>query len=419
MTLVKLTDVGKLSRGKSKHRPRNDAILYGGPYPFIQTSDIKKSNHILKNYSQTYSEFGLKQSKLWKKGTICITIAANIADTAILGLDACFPDSVLGLEIDKNKADVDYIEYLLQYYKKNIQLQSNGTSQENINIETFDKVLFDIPELSYQKSIAKVLSSIDEKIELNNKINSKLEQMAKTLYDYWFVQFEFPAGIKGAYKSSNGQMVYNEILKRKIPVGWEVKKLKSCIKHINTGLNPRDNFILNNGNIKYITVKNISTDGTLDFSNCDTINETSRNIIHQRSDIKKGDILFASISPLGRCFLIQEDPKNWDINESVFSIRVNSDILIEYVYMFLMSDYFVKKAENSATGSVFSGIRIKTLEDIMILVPDSNTLQSFKKSISKILFLKYKINEENRTLSEARDFLLPMLMNGQVSVVQP
>ena len=319
--------------------------------------------------------------------------------------------------INKNIANT----YFLSNYLKCLNLEGiqTGSTLPSMTNTAYYGIPVLLPDLKEQNVIAKVLSSIDDKIALNNKINVELEQIAKTLYNYWFVQFEFPAGNEGAYKSSNGQMVYNEILKREIPVGWEVKKLKSCIKHINTGLNPRDNFILNNGNIKYITVKNISTDGTLDFSNCDTINETSRNIIHQRSDIKKGDILFASISPLGRCFLIQEDPKNWDINESVFSIRVNSDILIEYVYMFLMSDYFVKKAENSATGSVFSGIRIKALEDIMILVPDSDTLQSFKKSISKILFLKYKINEENRTLSETRDFLLPMLMNGQISVVQP
>ena len=189
---LKLTDIGSLSRGKSKHRPRNDKSLYGGKYPFVQTSDVKNANHILKTYSQTYNDKGLSQSKLWEKGTICITIAANIADSAILGFDACFPDSVLGLVVDKNKANIDFIEYLLQYYKMNIQNQSNGTSQENINLDTFQHVYFNIPDLIEQNKIAKVLSVIDNKIDINNKINKELEQTAKDLYDYWFVQFDFP-----------------------------------------------------------------------------------------------------------------------------------------------------------------------------------------------------------------------------------
>lgn len=189
---LKLTDIGDLSRGKSKHRPRNDKSLYGGKYPFIQTGDIKKANHILQTYSQTYNDKGLSQSKLWKKGTICITIAANIADSAILGFDACFPDSVLGLVVDKDKANIDFVEYLLQYYKMNIKNQSNGTSQENINLDTFQQVFFDIPDLPIQNKIANVLSAIDRKIDINNKINIELEQTAKDLYDYWFVQFNFP-----------------------------------------------------------------------------------------------------------------------------------------------------------------------------------------------------------------------------------
>ena len=210
MRKVTLLDIGNLSRGKSKHRPRNDEILFGGNYPFVQTSDIKNANHILYKFEQTYNELGLKQSKLWNKNTICITIAANIAESAILGIDACFPDSVIGLEVNKEIADVHFVEYMLQNYKRILQYQSYGTSQENINLQTFEKVYFNIPTLSIQKSIAKILYSIDKKIELNNKINSELENLAKTLYEYWFVQFDFPDAFGRPYKSSGGKMVYDE-----------------------------------------------------------------------------------------------------------------------------------------------------------------------------------------------------------------
>ena len=137
-------------------------------------------------------------------------------------------------------------------------------------------------------------------------------------------------------------MVYNDILKREIPEGWEVKPLKRLIKHINTGLNPRDNFTLGNGNIKYITVKNITENNLLDFKNCDVIDEVARDKVHNRSDIKVGDILFASITPLGRCYLIEDEPNDWDINESVFSIRPDrTQISSDYLLMCLTSEYFV------------------------------------------------------------------------------
>ena len=212
-------------------------------------------------------------------------------------------------------------------------------------------------------------------------------------------------------------MVYNEVLKREIPDGWEVKSLKYLIKHINTGLNPRDNFILGNGNIKYITVKNITENNLLDFKNCDTIDEIARNKVHNRSDIQVGDILFASITPLGRCYLIQESPIGWDINESVFSIRPDlTEISSEYLLMCLTSKYFTKKASNSSTGSIFTGIRIKTLENMPILIPPQNILKTFTKKLNQVLRRKNICFKENIDLEKVRDFLLPLLMNGQITV---
>ena len=106
---AKLDELGFVGRGKSRHRPRDAAILYGGPYPFFQTGDIKAASFHLFEYTQTYSEEGLAQSKLWEPGTLCITIAANIAESAILSIEGCFPDSVVGFVADPNKADVRFI----------------------------------------------------------------------------------------------------------------------------------------------------------------------------------------------------------------------------------------------------------------------------------------------------------------------
>ena len=117
-------------RGKSKHRPRNDPKLYGGSYPFIQTGDVRNCSHLITECSQFYSEDGLAQSKLWPKGTICITIAANIAETGILGFDACFPDSVIGIVVNDKAAVNDYIEYLLQSVKTRLKAKGKGSAQD-------------------------------------------------------------------------------------------------------------------------------------------------------------------------------------------------------------------------------------------------------------------------------------------------
>ena len=118
---VTLDMLGDVSRGKSKHRPRNDASLFGGQYPFIQTADVKSADFYINDYTETYNEKGLAQSKLWKSGTLCITIAANIADTAILGIDACFPDSIMGFVPYDGVSDVRFVKYSFDLLQKNMK----------------------------------------------------------------------------------------------------------------------------------------------------------------------------------------------------------------------------------------------------------------------------------------------------------
>jgi len=172
-------------RGKSKHRPRNEPKLYGGKYPFIQTGDIRNADHFIAEYSQTYSEAGLAQSKLWPKGTICITIAANIAETAILGFDACFPDSVIGVVANPKEAEVGFIEYLLQSFKARIQALGKGSAQANINMGTFEHERFPFPPVAEQKRIVEKLDALSEETQrlarLYERKHAALEALKKSL----------------------------------------------------------------------------------------------------------------------------------------------------------------------------------------------------------------------------------------------
>jgi type I restriction enzyme S subunit len=182
----RLQDVAKVfGRGKSKHRPRNWEGLYGGNYPFIQTGEVRNANKFIREYTQTYNEVGLAQSKLWKKGTICITIAANIAETAILDFDACIPDSIIGFEVDDKKADLNFAYYLLQYFKAELQKLGKGSAQDNINLGTFENQFFPFPPLKDQQTIVHQLDALraeTQKLEAvyQQKIND-LEELKKSI----------------------------------------------------------------------------------------------------------------------------------------------------------------------------------------------------------------------------------------------
>lgn len=170
---VRLDTLGELARGKSKHRPRDAEHLYGGCYPFIQTGDVKAANRVIHEYSQTYSEAGLKQSKLWPAGTLCITIAANIAETASLGFDCCFPDSIVGFTARKNVVLSEYVELFLQSAKDRISAFAPATAQKNINLTTLENLR--IPHCSKDEQ-----HQIVAEIESRFSVLDQLEQTVET-----------------------------------------------------------------------------------------------------------------------------------------------------------------------------------------------------------------------------------------------
>ena len=158
-----LSELGNLGRGKSKHRPRNAPKLFGGRYPFVQTGEIKAANRVVKTHKQTLSDIGLAQSKLWPKGTLCITIAANIAETAVLGFDGCFPDSIVGFTAFDEIIQSKYIEFFIMSVRERIEAYAPATAQKNINLTTLENLVVPLTSLEEQKSIVNIL---DEKFSI-------------------------------------------------------------------------------------------------------------------------------------------------------------------------------------------------------------------------------------------------------------
>ena len=176
----KLDELGFVGRGKSRHRPRNEPSLYGGPYPFFQTGEIKAADLYVREHTQTYSAKGLSQSKLWKPGTLCITIAANIAETAILGLDACFPDSVVGFLPAGDAVSVFYVELYLRTVQARLEQFAPATAQKNINLETLNDVAICMPPTDEQTEIvAQVEAKLSNIAQAEAEIKRSLERAAR------------------------------------------------------------------------------------------------------------------------------------------------------------------------------------------------------------------------------------------------
>jgi type I restriction enzyme S subunit len=156
---LRLPEIGDLDRGKSRHRPRNDPKLFGGPYPFVQTGDVRAADRVLTEFETTYSEFGLEQSRLWPIGTVCITIAANIAETAILGIEACFPDSVVGFLPDADKISGAFVEFFIRTMRSELEAFAPATAQKNINLNVLSSVRVPVPPAEEQAEIVRRIES--------------------------------------------------------------------------------------------------------------------------------------------------------------------------------------------------------------------------------------------------------------------
>lgn len=166
---------------------------------------------------------------------------------------------------------------------------------------------------------------------------------------------------------------------------WQLLKFSDCVLQLNTGLNPRKNFKLGNGQLKYLTAKNLTEFGTIDFSKCDLIDEKAKRIINKRSDIQTGDVLFSSRAPIGHCHLITEVPDYYDIGESIFSIRVKRDVVLpDYFCLYLASDFFVKMASKHTTGSIIQEIRISDLMNTKVIVPPLTVQRSIANCLNTI-----------------------------------
>lgn len=303
--------------------------------------------------------------------------------------------------INEKVANFKYVFYFLKTQYDNLRQLSAGV-RKNLNSNDIKEFSIPVPELWTQQKIAAVLSALDDKIELNNKINAELEAMAKTLYDYWFVQFDFPDVNGKPYKSSGGKMVYNEVLKREIPEGWEDGELKD-ISNITMGQSPPGESYNENG------------EGTIFFQGCTDFGNrypTVRKFTTAPTRFAKaGEILLSVRAPVGTLNIAKDD---CCIGRGLSALS-SKDNCISYLFgvMTNLKQIFDRR---NVDGTTFGSITKDDLFSLKVVKPSKEVLVKYNSIIDPAFQKQNKIEMENMQLAELRDWLLPMLMNGQVSV---
>ena len=339
----------------------------------------------------------------------------------LLGTTAMIPESgkyVQSQDVALVKCREDKIDHLFCYYLVSsdiVRKQLSAAAQQTKIRHTSPDKIMDcvvwIPELDLQKKIGIVLSDIDQKISLNTRINAELEAMAKQLYDYWFVQFDFPDDNGRPYKSSGGKMVYNEKLKREIPEGWEVKPLNSILSFSN-GIN-YEKGIEGDKTYSIINVRNI-TSSTIFINPSDLDEITLPSKLADKYLVERDDIIIARSGTPGSTRLIYS-PNN--VIYCGFIIKGKPfDSIFRYYVLFFLKQLEGTQATKTG-GSILQNVSQDTLRSLLILKPHGGLMDIFNENISTFFRMLNKIQIEINYLTHLRDSLLPMLMNGQLKIV--
>lgn len=373
----------------------NSEYWENGTIPWLKTEQI--GEYRIKTTNEFVTEKALESTglKLYPKNTISIAMygeGKTRGNVSIIDCPMTTNQACCNIVVNESIVAPFYLYYFFKTQYHNLRQLSSGV-RKNLNTNDIKNYLINLPNKITQQNIVNFLCSIDEKIELNNKINLELEKIAKTLYEYWFVQFDFPDENERPYKSSGGKMIYNEILKREIPIDWEVKTIEQNIK-------------------KSFSSKKISSNNYQNYGKIPIIDQSPQFICGYTNDVdylikydKKPYIVFGDHS----CTL---KLVNFDFARGADGTQIiicgNENINQYYLY------FAIKNIKLSSSYER----HYKYLKDSKIVIPNNTNLTNKFEIITDNIYANIRKNiQENNLLVLLRDFLLPMLMNGQISIV--
>ena len=308
--------------------------------------------------------------------------------------------------IESSNTDITstrFLAFAMNLQLRQLKVMSSGSTTKFITMKMLTGLDIPQPNIKTQLHIATILSRYDSLIENYQKQIKLLEEAAQRLYKEWFVDLRFPG-------YENTKIIDG------LPEGWEKKRLGDITCKFATGLNPRKNFVLGHGKNYYVTIKNMSNNDVIFDDKCDKVDDEALEKINKRSDLQMGDLLFSGIGTIGRVYLIDKPVNNWNISESVFTMRPNKDIPVAFLYLTLLDKEIQDYCQSNAHGCAQKGIRMADLKAYEIKVPSGPIFSLFSKIVTPLVKQVKEINSQIRLLTEARDRLLPKLMSGEIAV---
>lgn len=384
---------------------------WGGDIPWLSVKDFNNNFRYVYTTEKTITQLGLEQSSttLLQKDDIIISARGTVGETAMIPYPMAFNQSCYGIRAKGDLVDSIFLYYLLETRIKTLKNNAHGSVFDTITRDTFDGISIDLPPLPIQKKIAALLSSLDDKIELNTRMNNVLEEIARALFRRWFVAFEFPDNEGKPYKSAGGKMVESEI--GRVPEGWNVRKLNDISKEIICGKTPSTKILEYYGNsTPFITIPDmhnqvyaISTERYLSINGVQS---------QPKKTIPKNSICVSCIATPG---LVCLTAKNSQTNQQINSIVCKDEISPYFIYFSMLNiSEFICTLGSS--GSTTSNLNKGQFSKIKLIIPSCEIMKEFDKITSPI-FKQIKGNQiESQMLTEVRDTLLPKLMSGEIEV---
>ena len=360
-------------------------------------------------HEKSITELGLNNSstKILEKGELIISARGTVGAIAQVGSDMAFNQSCYGLRTKKDISNNDFIYYLLKYSLNILKQSTHGSTFDTITRNTFDLLKVPFPPISEQQIIAKILYALDNKIEINQKMNQTLEEIGQAIFKHWFVNFEFPNEEGKPYKSSGGEMVDSEL--GEIPKGWDVSKLADICSKVIDGTHdspsPEDEGF-------YLVTGRHIVNGFIDFSKCYKISSEEHQKVMKRSKPEKGDTIFSNIGTLGTATYVDQDFEFSIKNVALF--KPLKPIYSSFIYLYFISPETVKLMENSSSGTTQRFFSLKFLRGWELIRPSDDILSEFSDVINPILKMRTSLYAQSENLSQIRDSLLPKLMSGKI-----
>jgi type I restriction enzyme S subunit len=408
----RLDELGFVGRGKSRHRPRNQASLYGGPYPFIQTADVMAADPYITTYSQTYSEFGFQQSKMWPPGTLCMTIAgANTAKTAILKIESCFPDSMVGFIPDKSKSDLHFVKYSLDLMRHRFLSVSRGATQDNLSLDKLLSFPISAPSVDEQRRIGAILSAYDELMENSQRRIRLLEAMARALYREWFVRFRIPAEVlTKAGASPKIKLVASPI--GDIPQGWEVMTVAESFE-ISGGGTPsrKESSYWDCGTIQWFAPSDLTAVNTM-FMDDSPEHITELGLAESSARLFRAfSVMLTSRATIGAIAINTHEACT---NQGFITCLPNERVPLFFLFHWLTEN--VQQFERLASGATFKEISRGVFKTIEFLHPSAALVRRFESQVEPMAKQMLALQRQIQNLRRTRDLLLPRLLSGQVNL---